>query len=194
MAKSKLFSRLNPTKLIAIFAWVLVGMSALTFAEMALYDPSSQQDSSSPQTENQNRRWYYSLEEDGIEDGNSLIITADNTEMRVKLCGINAPDLEEPLGIEAKEHLQILASQGRGRLIVISPSQPTPDQVAAVEVIVPLEQDNDEIHLNSRMLADGMARLKPEEIGSCAYKNQSTVAENLAKENETGLWAAPSVQ
>ena len=136
-----------------------------------------------------NHGLYYSLAEDSVTNGNSLIITRGTTEMTIDLCGVDAPDLEEPLGIEARDHLKLLASQGQGQLIVVSRSSPTEQRTTVAEVTVPLEKD--EISLNTRMLASGMARIDSEKISDCLYREQYLIAEGLARQQKLGIWAKP---
>ena len=63
--------------------------------------------------------------------------------------------------------------------------------VADLFVIRP---DGLEIHLNSQMVADGMAYHYEKYSGSCPQPDVLVRAEELAKEQSAGVWTSPNAE
>lgn len=136
---------------------------------------------------------HYQLVESGIEDGDSLRVTDGNKEVNIQLCGVDAPELGQELGTDAREHLKKLALQGQGHIILVS-AGPSGNGQTLAEVFVPTGNGDEEIHLNSQMLADGMAYLYPKNLDSCSNGGRFAIAEDIAKQTSLGIWARPLEQ
>ncbi len=60
----------------------------------------------------------WQVKEGSVDDGNTLTIRRGGEELKIRLCGIKSPSLEQPLGIEAREHLQFIVNKNKGNLLV----------------------------------------------------------------------------
>ena len=139
----------------------------------------------------QNTEWYQVVP-GSIYDGDTLRVERGGQELKVRLCGIDAPELKQAGGIESRDHLRSLVAQGDGAIGVVAVEK---DQykrtVADLFVIRP---DGSEIHLNSQLVMDGMAYHYEKYSGSCPQPDVLVRAEEIAKEQSVGVWAKPNAE
>lgn len=71
-------------------------------------------------------------------------------ELKIRLCGIDAPEKDQQFGIESRDHLRSLIDRGieDGRLIVLPVEQDRYGRTVA-EIFVPMVDTEEEIHLTS---------------------------------------------
>lgn len=63
-----------------------------------------------PKTQSNNNNQYY-LVPDTIYDGDTFrVISPQNEEIKIRLCGIDAPEKDQPLGIESRDYLRSACS------------------------------------------------------------------------------------
>jgi endonuclease YncB( thermonuclease family) len=55
------------------------------------------------------------IKEGSIYDGDTLRVVKGSEELKIKLCGINAPDLKQPMGIAARDYLRSLVNKSNKR-------------------------------------------------------------------------------
>ena len=133
----------------------------------------------------------YQLVPGSIYDGDTLRVTDGSKEIKIRLCGIDAPEKEQPMGIEARDHLRSLIAQGDGSLIVVPVKRDRYERtVADVFVVVPSSEE--EIHLNTQMVLDGYAYHYAQYSGDCPDDYLLTKVEERAKQQKLGVWADPS--
>lgn len=135
----------------------------------------------------------YTLVPGSIYDGDTFRVSNGAGEMKIRLCGIDAPEKDQALGIDSRDHLHSLISQGGGRVTLVKTDT---DQYgrAIAEAFIPTGKGEEEIHLNSQMVADGMAYVYPQYVGSCPNAEPMRVAERAAKDASAGVWANPVSQ
>ncbi|ESA37283.1 micrococcal nuclease-like nuclease [Leptolyngbya sp. Heron Island J] len=139
----------------------------------------------------QNTEWYRVLE-GSIYDGDTLRVERGDQELKIRFCGTDSPEIEQPGGIEARDHLRSLVAQGDGAIGVVPIEKDRYGRtVADLFVIRP---DGSEIHLNSQMVMDGMAYHYKKYSGSCPQPDVLVRAEEIAKERLAGVWAIPNTQ
>lgn len=123
-----------------------------------------------------------------VVDGDTIVVGFNGKTERVRLIGINSPELNDPGGAqcyakEASEHLQELAQTG---LVVLyfDKSQGMRDKFNRLLAYVELPDKTD---LGKQMLADGYAR---EYTYDTKYERQNEYkqAEKEAMTKEKGLW------
>ena len=121
-----------------------------------------------------------------IYDGDTLHVVRTNEELKIRLCGIDAPEIKQPLGIEARDYLRSLVKLGDGELLLLPIEKDRYGRTVA-EVYV---QDSDEfaINLNMQMVRDGYAWLYAQYKDNCPTKNELVLAEELASEEGLGVW------
>jgi endonuclease YncB( thermonuclease family) len=133
---------------------------------------------------------HYQIVAGSVHDGDSLRVNDGVREIKVVLCGLDAPELEQPLGTQARDHLQSLVAQGKGHITLVSTGIDKHGRTIA-DAFIPTDGE-EEIHLNSRVLSDGMAYIYPEFISSCPNAAVMQRAERTAKDRAIGVWANPT--
>lgn len=137
--------------------------------------------SSSPTSE------HYRIVEGSVYDGDTLRVTDGSKELKIRFCGIDAPETKQPMGIEARDHLRSLISQGDGSVIVV-PVETDRYERTVAELFIPIGGE-EEIHLNSQMVMDGFAYHYAQYSSSCPNQNNIMRAEGIAKEQSLGVWS-----
>ena len=135
---------------------------------------------------------HYRIVEGSIYDGDTLRVTDGQKELKIRFCGIDAPEKDQAGGIESRDHLRSLIAQGDGSVIVVPIEEDRYGRTVA-ELFLPVGGE-EEIHLNSQMVMDGHAYHYAQYSSSCPNKNNIVRAEAMAKEGDLGLWANPSAE
>ncbi len=113
-----------------------------------------------------------------VKDGDSLVVKVQGVALDVRLAGIDAPELEQPYGREAKQALVSLAS---GRQLVVEPLDTDRYGRTVAHVW------NGEVQLNTEMVKRGGAWFYSE----FARNDELYDVEQEARSAERGLWALP---
>ncbi|MGB3766212.1 MAG: thermonuclease family protein [Phormidesmis sp.] len=144
-------------------------------------------------TSNADISQHYELVPDSIYDGDSFRVSDGEREIKVRICGIDAPEKEQALGIESRDHLRQMMAKGTGRVTLVETDIDQYGRTVA-EVFIPTGNGDEEIHLNTQMVADGMAYVYPQYVSSCPNGSlmQSVGAE--AQQRALGVWANPNSQ
>ena len=123
-----------------------------------------------------------------INDGDTLRVTRGNEELKIRLCGIDAPELKQPLGIESRDYLRSLIAQGSG-LIYVQPIEKDRYGRTVAELWIPIKPDYEQqIHLNTAMVEAGYAYHYRQYSGNCESAENLGWAEKIARENKLGVW------
>jgi|GEM_PF-2744358 len=93
-------------------------------------------------------------------DGDTLEVYLGEKQKTVNLCGIDAPELDEPLGMEAQEVLQSLVYRDGGQVHLVMTGRGEDGAVVAEAWFLSMPGE-EEIHINSEMLVQGMAVADP---------------------------------
>lgn len=119
-----------------------------------------------------------------VYDGDTLRLVKDGQEIKVRLCGIDAPERDQPLGVESRDALRSLLPDGQEVYLVRADR----DRYGRVvgEIFVP---GTPEIHANSEMALRGMAYAYREYISSCPNGQAILTGEMLASEKKVGVWS-----
>ena len=125
-----------------------------------------------------------------VVDGDTLTVRAEGKEDRIRLCGINAPGLGEPVGNVAREKLRSLVSAVGNQLIVV-PSERDRNGLLLAEVFVSAGKGTEEEKLlNYEMVQAGMARHYKEYSDRCPNGSEFLAeAEQEAKVKRLGVWS-----
>jgi endonuclease YncB( thermonuclease family) len=106
-----------------------------------------------------------------IYDGDTLRVNLNGTETRIRLCGIDAPERDQPLGIAAREHLRSLINRGNGSIVVVPVEQDQYGRRVAELYVQPRSgqgyQAGEEIAVYAQMVADGYAYHYAQYSGDC---------------------------
>ena len=142
-------------------------------------------------TDSQNTEWYRVVE-GSIYDGDTLRVKRGGEELKIRLCGIDAPEIKQDGGIEARDHLRSLVAQGDGGIGVVPIEKDKYERTVADLFVI--HSDGSEIHLNSQMVADGMAYHYEKYSGNCPQSDVLVRAEEIAKEQSAGVWSSPGAE
>lgn len=132
----------------------------------------------------------YTLIPGSIYDGDTFRVSNGAGEIKVRLCGVDAPEKDQALGSNSRDHLRSLISQGGGRVTLVKTDTDQYGRTIA-EAFIPTGNGEEEIHLNSQMVADGMAYVYPQYVGSCPNAEPMRIAERSAKSDAVGVWSSP---
>lgn len=114
-----------------------------------------------------------------VKDGDSLVAKVQGVEMDFRLAEIDAPELDQPYGSQAKRELAALA---KGQQLVLEPIDTDRYGRTVAHVW------NGETHLNEEMVRRGAAWFYPEFArGATLY-----AVEQEARKAKRGLWTLPA--
>ncbi|MGC9527836.1 MAG: thermonuclease family protein [Limnospira sp.] len=122
-----------------------------------------------------------------IYDGDTLRVICDREELRIRLCGIDAPEKAQAGGIESRDHLRSLVARGGGEIIVMPVESDRYGRTVA-ELFVPI---GEEIHLNTQMILDGYAWHYAQYSKNCPNFFAIEEAEAIAKSNGNYIQGQP---
>ena len=134
---------------------------------------------------------YYQLVPGSVYDGDTLRVQRNGQELKIRLCGIDAPEKDQAMGIESRDHLRSLINQGDGTLIVLPVEQDRYGRTVA-EIFVPVVGQEAEIHLTSQMVMDGYAYHYERYSGGCSNGQLLAGVEEQARSRSAGVWANPT--
>lgn len=127
----------------------------------------------------------WTVKDGSVYDGDTLRVIRGAEELKIRFCGIDAPEKDQPLGIESRDHLRSLIAQGDGTVMLVPIETDRYDRtVAELSVLT----SAGEIHLNSQMVADGMAYHYAQYSDSCPNGGAIAQAEEVAKAQGVGVW------
>ncbi|WP_346293957.1 thermonuclease family protein [Sphaerothrix gracilis] len=131
---------------------------------------------------------HYQLVPGSVYDGDTLRVTDGTQELKIRLCGIDAPEMEQPLGEASRNHLRSLINQGDGTLIVLPVER---DRYGRTVAELFVATSTGEIHLNSQMTLDGYAYHYERYSDSCPNQSAIALGEEQARLARVGVWASP---
>jgi endonuclease YncB( thermonuclease family) len=182
-----MLSQMKPFQKIGIATLLLLSAIALTNK----ISPQAMQQMLSPLGANElGESKHYQVVTGSIYNGDTLRVSDGEQEIKVRLCGIDAPEKDQALGVESRDHLRSLIEQGDGRIILVETDTDQYGRTVA-EAFLPTGNDA-EIHLNTQMVADSMAYVYPKYVGSCPNGSRVQVAEGEDRKQAVGVWANPT--
>ena len=113
-----------------------------------------------------------------VQDGDSLVAKVQGVAMEIRLAEVDAPELDQPYGRDAK---QVLASLAAGKQLVIKPLDTDRYGRTVAQVW------NGTTHLNAEMVKRGAAWFYSTYARSAALYEVEQEARNAKR----GLWALP---
>ena len=123
-----------------------------------------------------------------IYDGDTLRVIRGNEELKIRFCGIDAPEIKQPLGIESRDYLRSLIAQSNGTIHVLPIEEDRYGRTVA-ELWIPIEPDYEgQIHLNTAMVEAGYAYHYERYSANCESAENLGWAEKIAKNAKLGVW------
>ena len=124
-----------------------------------------------------------------IYDGDTLRVICDREELKIRFCGIDAPEKAQAGGIESRDHLRSLVARGSGEIVVMPIESDRYGRTVA-ELFIPIGNET-EIHLNTQMIIDGYAWHYAQYSGNCPNYLAFEEAEAIAKMNGDYIQGQP---
>ncbi len=137
--------------------------------------------------DNHAEKWQ--VKEGSIYDGDGLRVVRGNEEKKIRLCGTDAPEIKQPLGVESRDYLRSLIAKGDGTIYVLEVKSDRYGRTVA-ELFMPLKDSSgQEIHLNTEMIMAGMAWHYEQYSGNCPNQYGLEMAENIARDEKVGVYS-----
>lgn len=116
-----------------------------------------------------------------VHDGDTLTLTNGTGRHKVRLAGIDAPELAQPFGTESRDYLRSLAPIGSQATADVTDTDRYGRSVAIVRA--------GSLELNTAMVTNGLAWRYP----AFDKVNTFTGAEHSARASARGLWSGTNV-
>jgi endonuclease YncB( thermonuclease family) len=115
-----------------------------------------------------------------VHDGDTLRVRRGTEEIKVRFCGIDAPELAQPLGVESRDYLRRLVGDGVVRMVVVERDK-YGRMVGEVFLL-------DGRSVNVEMVRAGMAYHYAKYSGNCLGRGAIGQAEDEARSRRMGVW------
>ena len=125
----------------------------------------------------------WQVKEGSIFDGDTLRVIRGNEELKIRFCGIDAPEKKQALGIESRDYLRSLIGYSNSQ-VYITPIENDRYGRTVAELF-----DINGNFLNAEMVKAGLAYHYQRYSGNCPHKQDIVVAEKTARKSKTGVWA-----
>ncbi len=120
-----------------------------------------------------------------VYDGDTFRVRCDNREQKIRLCGIDAPEVKQPLGIESRDYLRSLVAKAGGKVIVVEMDRDKYNRTVA-EVL--FDTPNGEQSVQEEMLKAGFAYHYKQFSGNCHNSDVFETAEDIGRSQKLGVW------
>lgn len=125
-----------------------------------------------------------------ISDGDTITADCDGEVLKIRFCGIDAPEKKQPLGQESKALMTKLIE---GRDLIIRPLEK--DRYDRTVAEVQAKTDRTDARgavydlVNAEMVKAGMAYHYAQYSKNCPSRNLIVEAEAIAQKNKIGVWS-----
>ena len=120
-----------------------------------------------------------------IYDGDTFRVQCDGREQKIRLCGIDAPEAKQPLGIESRDYLRSMIATAFNKVIVIEMDR---DKYGRTVAEVLFDTSNGELSVQEEMLKAGMAYHYKQFSGNCHNADVFDTAEDIGRSQQRGVW------
>ena len=181
----------TPRSLIMKFKTILNGAILFIGLGLAAYSQlnkgsQSEQVTVVPQTAEKREFERWNLKPGSIYDGDTLRVIRGEEELKIRFCGIDAPERDQELGIESRDYLRSLIGFGNGELLIVPIEKDRYGRTVA-EVYVP-DRKTSAINLNLEMVRAGYAWHYAQYSDTCTMRDLLVAAEGMAKNEGLGIW------
>ncbi|MFO5472291.1 MAG: thermonuclease family protein [Dolichospermum sp.] len=119
-----------------------------------------------------------------IHDGDTVKVQKDGVVERIRFCGIDAPEISQPLGKESRDYLRSLISLNKPVQISIVGTDRYNRKIGEIFVIA----DGTEKFINEEMTKSGMA-YSYDRYKNCPNQIAMGNGEAIAKSKKIGVWS-----
>lgn len=122
-----------------------------------------------------------------ISDGDTItVVNTDKKQLKIRFCGIDAPEKKQSLGKESTNLLTKLINDSENQ-VAISKIETDRYQRTVAEVFS-FQPDGSEVFLNEELVKSGLAYHYKQYSGNCPNRNAIALAEDIAKSKKIGVW------
>ncbi|WP_375505225.1 thermonuclease family protein [uncultured Nostoc sp.] len=144
---------------------------------------------SSSKTINQNVLLRKSAIVTKVIDGDKIMIINDGKIDKIRLCGVDAPELNQPLGIQSQANLQGLVDQGNAEVLIAPVNRDRFGFMVAEVSINPNQSHNSKFKDFSYLqIANGMATFDTKFSQGCQNMKSIAHIEVKARQQRLGVW------
>ena len=120
--------------------------------------------------------------------GDTITVLENGKEINTRLCGIDAPAIDQPIGQQSKQYLLKLIS-GVEEKIELHPVDRNGKDYSISEVFIVGDEATGDKLLNTEMVKSGMAYLYKQNLENCPNAFALEQAEEQAKRSRVGIWS-----
>ena len=128
----------------------------------------------------------WQVKEGSIYDGDTLRVVRGDEELKIRFCGIDAPEKKMPMGIESRDHLRSLVDISNGEVLLV-PIEKDRYKRTIAEVYVK-DSRSTAINLNVQMVRDGYAWHYEKYSNTCPVRGEFAIAQEAAQKEGLGIW------
>ena len=121
-----------------------------------------------------------------IHDGDTLKARQGSRIEKFRFCGIDAPELNQPLGIESRDKLRSLVLSSKNKVMI---SEVEKDRYGRIVAEIFTTSPSGEKFLNEELVSSGLAYHYAQYSSSCPNKGAIVSAEIIAKNQHAGVWS-----
>lgn len=124
-----------------------------------------------------------------VSDGDTIAVNCDGEELKLRFCGIDAPESKQPLGAESKALMVKLTD---GKQVFVRPIEK--DRFGRTVAQVEVKGDRlvngqpEIIFVNGEMVSAGLAYHYAQYSANCPNRYLIVEAEAIAKDEKLGVW------
>ncbi|MBW4552978.1 MAG: thermonuclease family protein [Aphanocapsa sp. GSE-SYN-MK-11-07L] len=137
------------------------------------------------QTPNQTPSLVWSVVPQSVHDGDTIKVERQGQTLKIRFCGIDAPELKQPQGEQARNYLRSLLNQS-GNQVQINPVDT--DRYGRTVAEVFRRQQGKLLNVNAEMTEAGWAYYYAQYANHCLQKTAIATAETEAKRQKRGVW------
>jgi endonuclease YncB( thermonuclease family) len=123
-----------------------------------------------------------------VSDGDTIAVNCDGGEkLKIRFCGIDAPESRQPLGAESKALLSKLVEN---KQVIVRPMEQDKYDRTVAEVSVKVGDDEYAHNVNIEMVKAGLAYHYKQYSSNCPSREAIATAEDFAKDKKLGVWSS----
>lgn len=121
-----------------------------------------------------------------VADGDTLTVGRNGETEKIRLCGIDAPELKQPLGEESKQFLTELVESSGGQVEITPIERDRYDRLVAEVFVL---GDDGERSAQTELLSAGMAYVYDRYVDGCENAQPMRMAQAIAQRQKVGVWS-----
>jgi len=130
-----------------------------------------------------------------VSDGDTITVRqTDGKEMRIRFCGIDAPERFQPMGKEATEKMRSLVALAENQVMIIPVETDRYGRTVAEVMAAVSGEWGEEMSFQEEMLKSGSAFLYRRYAKNCPNVAAFEKAEQIAIASKVGVWSKPGLE